>query len=90
MICLFLALLELVKVQAISLQQGELFGEIDIAKERDMDEAMASAESIDKMSRNTSKSRREEMDENEVIQGTEETVPRRWSPKKRCPSDAEH
>jgi len=40
MICLFLALLELVKYQAITLQQGELFGEIDIAKEQPLDEVM--------------------------------------------------
>lgn len=43
-ICLFLALLELVKRQAISLQQSELFGDIDIAKERSMDEAFAEGE----------------------------------------------
>lgn len=33
MICMFLALLELVKRQAIALQQSELFGDIDISKE---------------------------------------------------------
>lgn len=46
MVCLFLALLELVKRQAITLRQGELFGDIDIAKERSLDEALAE-ESID-------------------------------------------
>jgi segregation and condensation protein A len=37
-ICLFLAILELVKRQVISLQQGEMFGDIDIAKERAVEE----------------------------------------------------
>jgi segregation and condensation protein A len=49
MICLFLALLELVKYQAITLQQGELFGEIDIAKERPMDEALQGDKVLDSL-----------------------------------------
>ncbi|MBI3684600.1 MAG: segregation/condensation protein A [Acidobacteria bacterium] len=46
MICLFLALLEMVKRQAIALDQGELFGDIDIVKERPFDEAFAGEESL--------------------------------------------
>lgn len=49
MICLFLALLELVKYQAISLQQGELFGDIDIAKEKQVEEILVTSDSIDKL-----------------------------------------
>jgi segregation and condensation protein A len=50
MICLFLALLELVKHQAISLQQSELFGDIDIAKEKSVDEVMtASGEALERL-----------------------------------------
>jgi segregation and condensation protein A len=49
MICLFLALLELVKYQAISLQQGELFGDIDIAKEKQVEEVLVTSDSIDKL-----------------------------------------
>ncbi|HUQ91852.1 MAG TPA: segregation/condensation protein A [Bryobacteraceae bacterium] len=48
-ICLFLALLELVKRQAITLQQGELYGDIDISKERPVDEAFLNEESLDKL-----------------------------------------
>ncbi|MBI4905299.1 MAG: segregation/condensation protein A [Acidobacteria bacterium] len=47
MICLFLALLELVKYQAITLQQGELFGDIDIAKERPIDEVLEGDKVLD-------------------------------------------
>lgn len=43
-ICLFLALLELVKLQVISLQQGEMFGDIDIAKERGVEEGFSEEE----------------------------------------------
>lgn len=49
MICLFLALLELVKHQAISLQQSELFGDIDIAKEKQLDDVLASNEGLEKL-----------------------------------------
>jgi segregation and condensation protein A len=38
MICLFLAILELVKRQAVSLQQGELFGDIDVRRHELFDE----------------------------------------------------
>jgi segregation and condensation protein A len=48
-ICLFLALLELVKRQAITLQQSELYGDIDISKERPVEEAFLGAESLDKL-----------------------------------------
>lgn len=51
MICLFLALLELVKYQAITLQQGELFGDIDIAKDRPVDEVLPSGgQTLDRLS----------------------------------------
>jgi len=38
-----------VKRQAITLQQGEAFGDIDIAKERSVDEAFLGEESLDKL-----------------------------------------
>ena len=40
MICLFLAILELVKIQAVVLTQGELFGDIAIRKNRDFGDAL--------------------------------------------------
>jgi len=46
MICLFLAILELVKMQAIALTQGELFGDIGIRKVRDFDEALGTETSL--------------------------------------------
>lgn len=49
LICLFLALLELVKRQAISLQQSEAFGDIDIAKEKPFDEAFGTEGSLDRL-----------------------------------------
>jgi segregation and condensation protein A len=49
MICLFLALLELVKHQAISLRQSELFGDIDIAKEKHIEEAFAGDDTLERM-----------------------------------------
>jgi segregation and condensation protein A len=49
MICLFLALLELVKYQAISLQQSELFGDIDIAKERTVEDVFQSGQSLEQL-----------------------------------------
>ncbi|MCC6340694.1 MAG: segregation/condensation protein A [Bryobacterales bacterium] len=48
-ICLFLALLELVKRQSITLQQGELYGDIDISKERPVEDAFVRPESLDKL-----------------------------------------
>lgn len=48
-ICLFLALLELVKRQVISLQQSEMFGDIDIAKERSVEEAFSEEDSAEKI-----------------------------------------
>jgi len=49
MICLFLALLELVKRQAISLEQSEMFGDIAIVEEKPLDEAFADEESIERL-----------------------------------------
>lgn len=49
MICLFLALLELVKHQAISLHQSEMFGDIDISKEKQMAEVFTGTESIERL-----------------------------------------
>lgn len=49
LICLFLALLELVKRQAISLQQSELFGDIDIAKEKPVEEAFLGDENLERL-----------------------------------------
>ena len=46
MICLFLAILELVKRQAVLLTQGELFGDIGIKKSHDFDEALGAEESL--------------------------------------------
>ena len=40
MICLFLAILELVRMQAVALAQGELFGDIAIKKTPDFDKAL--------------------------------------------------
>lgn len=48
-ICLFLALLELVKRQVISLQQGEMFGEIDIAKERSVEEGFSEEDNAERI-----------------------------------------
>ncbi len=48
-ICLFLALLELVKRQSITLQQSELYGDIDISKERPVEDAFVRPESLDKL-----------------------------------------
>jgi len=49
MICLFLALLELVKYQAISLQQSELFGDIDISKEKTVDDIFQGPQAIEQL-----------------------------------------
>ena len=46
MICLFLAILELVKVQAIVLTQADPFGDIGIRKNRDFDEALGAGASL--------------------------------------------
>lgn len=46
MICLFLAILELVKRQAILLAQGELFGDIGIRKNADFEAALGGEESL--------------------------------------------
>lgn len=45
MVCLFLAILELVKVQAIELVQAEAFGDISIRAQKALDEVLASDES---------------------------------------------
>ena len=46
MLCLFLALLELVKRQAILLQQAEAFGDINIAASETFDEALGSEQAL--------------------------------------------
>ena len=46
MICLFLAMLELVKRQAISLTQGEMFGDIGLKKNLAFDDAFGPDESL--------------------------------------------
>ena len=46
MLCLFLALLELVKRQAVLLQQSEAFGDINIAASDTFDEALGSEQAI--------------------------------------------
>jgi segregation and condensation protein A len=46
MLCLFLALLELVKLQALSLQQAHAFGDINIAASETFDEALGSEQAI--------------------------------------------
>jgi segregation and condensation protein A len=45
-LCLFLAILELVKRQAVLLQQKEAFGEIHVLRSSSFDEAVASEEGI--------------------------------------------
>jgi segregation and condensation protein A len=44
MVCLFLAMLELVKIQALGLTQSELFGEIALKKLKGFDAAFANGE----------------------------------------------
>ena len=46
MICLFLAMLELVKLQAIGLVQADTFGEIGVKRLKGFDTAFASGEAI--------------------------------------------
>lgn len=46
MICLFLAVLELVKLQAVEIAQKELFGEIALLKSARFDEVFSGAESV--------------------------------------------
>jgi segregation and condensation protein A len=46
MICLFLAILELVRMQAIHVAQSEAFGEIVLKKRDSFDEAFASEEAL--------------------------------------------
>ena len=46
MICLFLAILELVKRQAVLLTQTDAFGDIGLKKNRDFDEALGADESL--------------------------------------------
>jgi segregation and condensation protein A len=46
MICLFLAILEMVKVQAVVLVQRDLFGDIVIKRHKKFEEAMASSEAV--------------------------------------------
>jgi segregation and condensation protein A len=49
MICLFLALLELVKRQAIALEQSEMFGDIGIVQGKPLEEAFADEEAIERL-----------------------------------------
>jgi segregation and condensation protein A len=46
MICLFLAVLEMVKQQAIRLTQSESFGEIQVRRDKGFDELQVTEESI--------------------------------------------
>jgi len=46
MICLFLAILEMVKVQAVVLAQHDLFGDIVIKRHKKFEEVMASGEAV--------------------------------------------
>jgi segregation and condensation protein A len=46
MICLFLAILELVKRQAITLKQGEAFGDIELDPHEHFEEIVASQQDI--------------------------------------------
>ena len=46
MICLFLAILELVKRQAIELSQGEAFGDIGISRGPEFEEGRSSSEEL--------------------------------------------
>jgi segregation and condensation protein A len=46
-ICLFLAILELVKVQAIDLIQGELFGDIGLRRRENFKQALDDAEQLE-------------------------------------------
>jgi segregation and condensation protein A len=47
MICLFLAILELVKMQAVDLTQGDLFGDIGLRRRENFKQALESAETIE-------------------------------------------
>ena len=47
MICLFLAILELVKLQAVDLTQGELFGDIGIKRRENFKQALENAQKLD-------------------------------------------
>jgi segregation and condensation protein A len=46
MICLFLAILEMVRMQAVTLAQSELFGDIAIKKHKAFDEVMAGSDAL--------------------------------------------
>jgi segregation and condensation protein A len=46
MICLFLAILEMVRMHALVLTQGEAFGEIALKRHRDFDQAIATEEAL--------------------------------------------
>ncbi|MCP5120621.1 MAG: hypothetical protein GY953_58250 [bacterium] len=46
MICLFLAILEMVKIQAVALVQKDMFSEISIRRHKGFDQAMASEETM--------------------------------------------
>ena len=46
MICLFLAILELVKLQSVELTQGEAFGDIGLRRGSNFDEGLVSAEKL--------------------------------------------
>jgi segregation and condensation protein A len=47
MICLFLAILELVKLQAVDLAQGELFGDIELKRRENFQEALEHVETLE-------------------------------------------
>ncbi|MBW8749778.1 MAG: segregation/condensation protein A, partial [Acidobacteria bacterium] len=46
LICMFLAMLELVRLQAVLLRQGEAFGDIMIKKADDFDKVMEEQQSV--------------------------------------------
>ena len=51
MICLFLAILELVKLQAVDLTQGDLFGDIGLRRRENFKQALESVETIEAVDR---------------------------------------
>jgi segregation and condensation protein A len=51
MICLFLAILELVKLQAVDLTQGDLFGDIGLRRRENFKQALESAETVEAVDR---------------------------------------
>lgn len=51
MICLFLAILELVKLQAVDLTQGDLFGDIGLRRRENFKQALESVETMEAVDR---------------------------------------